>query len=129
MCGLGIVPVFAQENYAVINVCHNMDALGGHSTFENLPPVKMQNVSGNTRSYQGGPAKSGILKPEQEKEEREKLQFKLRELLDEEDERSNYELGSAIVKIISSIPQGIERNPLSQIAAGFRPIMGRMREE
>lgn len=113
----------------VVNVCHNMDALGGHSTFENLPPIKMQNVSGNTRSYQGGPSKSGDPKQEQEKIEREKLQFKLKELLDEDDERSNYELDSAIVKIISSIPQEIDQNPLSRIAAGFRPITGRMREE
>lgn len=113
---------------AVVNICHNMDAVGKQTSFNNLEELRVRNVSG------GGKGGSGqqILTEEAkmaEEEKRKKLRFEMQELLRKEKERNSYELGDSIINIISAIPQCMEQDELSRIAVGFRPIIGRMKGE
>jgi len=57
---------------------------------------------------------------------KEKLQFQMKELMEQE-EKAQYELGASMIYVLAAIPQRIEMDPLAQIAAGFRPIGGRMK--
>lgn len=112
---------------SVVNICHNLDAMGEHSIFKNIEGASTQSISGGSTSYkiaQGMPGKT-----KKEMEEKEKREFKLKQLLEEDEKRSSYELGSSIVKIVAAVPQSMEQDKLSQIAVGFRPITGRMKGE
>ena len=50
----------------------------------------------------------------------------MKELMEQE-EKAQYELGTSMIYVLAAIPQRIEMDPLAQIAAGFRPIGGRMK--
>lgn len=111
---------------AVVNICHNLDAMGKQTTFNNLEDLQIQTVSGK-----------GIKKDELqqlseemrmvEREKRKKLWFEMQKLIAQDQERNNYNLGNSIIKIISAIPQCAEQDCISRIAVGFRPIIGRMK--
>lgn len=113
---------------AVVNICHNLDSMGEYSTFKNLNELKMDIPARDSGSCKGNQAKADNREEERRKKEKEKLQLKLKEL-SEEDKKDTYEFGPSIVNIISSIPQSMEQDRLSQIAVGFRPIAGRMKGE
>lgn len=113
---------------AVVNICHNLDSMGEYSVFKNLEESKADIPARGPGSCKGNQVKTDNLEEERKKKEKEKLQLKLKEL-SEEDKGSTYEFGPSIVKIISSIPQSIEQDRLSQIAVGFRPVAGRMKGE
>lgn len=115
-------------NPAVVNICHNLDFMGEYSTFKNLNELKTGIPARGPGFRKENQAKGDNLEEERRKKEKEKLQLKLKEL-SEEDEKGTYEFGPSIVNIISSIPQSIEQDRLSQIAVGFRPIAGRMEGE
>ena len=113
---------------AIVNICHHLDAMGKQTAFYNLEEPVTENIPGGGRDYSGGQAQSEEIRKKKE-EEKKKLQFKLQELLRQENERNRYELGASIVKVISAIPQCMEQDRFSQIALGFRPISGRMKGE
>ena len=113
---------------AVVNICHNLDAMGKQTMFRNLEELKLRNHPKRGRAY----SRQQIISEEnkiREEEKRKKLQFELQKLFRQESERNNYELGASIVNVISAIPQGMEQDRISQIAIGFRPIAGRMKGE
>lgn len=112
----------------VVNVCHNLDSMGKYTTFKNPEELKSAPLSGGS-SYGEGQIVSDKRVQEMSEEEREKMQFKRKELMEEYDKRSTYEFGASIVTILSSIPQSIKQDKLSQIAVGFRPIAGTMKGE
>lgn len=112
---------------AVVNICHNLDAMGKKTTFRNLEELKIQRLSKGGRTYGGQKIISEETKAREEK--RKKMQFELQKLFRKESEINSYELGASIVNVISAIPQGIEQDRISQIAIGFRPIAGRMKGE
>ncbi|WP_313186954.1 hypothetical protein [Lacrimispora sp.] len=113
---------------AVVNICHNLDAMGEYSSFNNLNELKADIPAIGPGFRKGNQVKADNLEEERRKKEKEKLQLKLKKL-SEEDKEGTYEFGSSILNIISSIPQSIEQDRLSQIAVGFRPIAGRMKGE
>ncbi len=113
---------------AVVNICHNLDAMGEYSSFKNLNELKADIPAIGPGFRKGNQVKSDNLDEERRKKEKEKLQLKLKEL-SEKDKEGTFELGPSILNIISSIPQSIEQDRLSQIAVGFRPIAGRMKGE
>lgn len=111
---------------AVVNICHNLDAMGKQTAFYNLEEPDLKNIPGESKDHGGGQALSENLKAGRE-EEKKKLQFELQKLLKEESEKNSYELGASIVNVISAIPQCSGSDRLSQIAIGFRPIAGRIK--
>ncbi|MDE6847453.1 MAG: phage late control D family protein [Lachnospiraceae bacterium] len=113
---------------AVVNICHNLDAMGKQTTFNNLEELKINSVSGKGRNHNVQQQLSQEAR-ETEKEKRKKLQFEMQKLLAQEKEKSSFELGNSIINIISAIPQCAEQDRISQIAMGFRPITGRMKGE
>lgn len=113
---------------AVVNICHNLDAMGKQTMFRNLEELKLRSIPKGGRAYNGQQIISEEAKAREE-EKRKKMQFELQKLFRQESERNSYELGSSIVNVISAIPQSIEQDRISQIAMGFRPIAGRMKGE
>lgn len=111
---------------AVVNICHNLDVLGEYSKFKNLEELRVNVERKDTKSYQGRSVKAEKLEVEQIEKEKEKLKFKLKELTEQEEKTGSYELGPSMINIISAVPQIREQDRLSQIAMGFRPIIGRM---
>lgn len=111
-----------------MNLCHNLDSMGENSIFTNLDEVNENSSSGGPGNHMQNNSKSNILSEDRKKEEKEKLDLRLKKLSEDEDKRT-YELGKSIINVISSIPQIKEKDKLSQIAAGFRPVAGRMKGE
>ena len=108
----------------IVNICHNLDAMGRYSTFQakkgkRLPAARKRGP-GQRGSQTEGRAEKGQIK------KKEKLQFQMKELMEQE-EKAQYELGASMIYVLAAIPQRIEMDPLAQIAAGFRPIGGRMK--
>lgn len=111
---------------AIVNICHNLDAMGKQTTFRNMEELRLKNIQAGGRDYRGRQTLSEDAKAGKE-EEKKKLQFELQKLLKQENEKNDYELGASIVNIISAVPQCPVQDKLSQIAIGFRPIAGRMK--
>ena len=110
-------------NPAVVNICHNLDCMGENTILNNR-----NGSDGNTTgpsSDIGNQQKVNKRTEERRNKEKEKMQLKMKEL--SEDRGNTYELGPSIVNVVSAIPQSTEQDRLSQIAAGFRPIAGRMK--
>lgn len=114
---------------AVVNLCYNLDAMGKQTVFHNLEKLSLKGVPKGGAEGGNSSQNASIEEASGEKEEREKLLFKMQELMEQEKERNNYHLGEHIVNVISSIPQCAEPEELSRIAMGFRPILGRMKGE
>ena len=98
--------------------------MGRYSTFQakkgkRLPAARKRGP-GQRGSQTEGRAEKGQIK------KKEKLQFQMKELMEQE-EKAQYELGASMIYVLAAIPQRIEMDPLAQIAAGFRPIGGRMK--
>lgn len=113
---------------AVVNLCYNLDAMGKQTEFHNLEKLPTKSVPKGGSGGSGGQSVS----PEQtmaEKEKREKLRFKMQELMEREKEKTSYHLENHIVNIVSAIPQVVEQDEISRIAIGFRPILGVMKGE
>lgn len=111
---------------AVVNICYNLDAMGKKTMFSNLEELRIRNISrggGSHKEQQALLGMSGTGKEEQKK----KLQFELQKLLEQEDQKSSYELGICVLNIISAIPQCVDQDKLSRIAMGFRPVIGCMK--
>lgn len=113
---------------AVVNICHNLDAMGKQTAFYNLEELTLQNAPGESRGHGEGQAMSKQMQAGEE-EERKKRRFELQELMEQEEKESRYELGEAVLSVLSAVPQYMGKDKLSQIAAGFRPILGRMNGE
>jgi hypothetical protein len=113
---------------AVVNLCHNLDSMGENSVFTNMDELNEKSSSGGPGIHLQNTSNSNILSEDRKKKEKEKLDLRLKKLSEDEDKRT-YELGKSIINVISSVPQIIERDKLSQIAAGFRPVAGRMKGE
>lgn len=111
---------------AVVNICHNLDAMGKQTTFYNLDEVSLKNIPEESNGHGSGQAITENEKADME-EEKKKLRFELQKLFKQESEKNSYELGASIVNIISAIPQCSGQDRLSQIVTGFRPITGRMK--
>lgn len=110
---------------AVLNICHNLDSMGTHTTFEKVDVPKRKVLDGKASAYGSKTAKPETVDIEKIKKEKEKLKFKLQELLSQADKENACELEpSSIVAALSAIPQGMEADRLSRIAMGFRPISG-----
>ena len=113
---------------AVINLCYNLDAMGKQTVFHNLEKLSLKSVPKGGSVEESGSG-SSFEEEEGQKEKREKLLFKMQELLEQEKERNSYQLGGHIVNVISSIPQCAEQEELPRVAMGMRPIFGRMKGE
>lgn len=112
---------------AVVNVCHNLDAMGKKTVFRNLEALRIQSLP--TRSEHHDKEQTALQKiMNGEREEKKKEEFKMEKLLEQESERNKFELGASVVKIISAIPQCTGQDRIAQITAGFRPIAGSMRD-
>lgn len=112
---------------AVVNVCHNLDAMGKKTVFRNLEALRIQSLPTRSEYYdKEQAAREKIMNGE--REEKKKEEFKLEKLLEQESERNHFELGESVIKIISAIPQCTGQDRIAQITAGFRPIAGRMRD-
>ncbi len=110
----------------VVNVCHNLDSIGEHTQFRNLPAVNLNTFGEIGDRHTGIQEKAGKDKIEKQEEKREKLRLKMNKLLETNTE-DTYQLGAAILNVASAIPQIPEQDRLSQIAAGFRPITGNVK--
>ncbi|WP_124065482.1 contractile injection system protein, VgrG/Pvc8 family [Clostridium sp. E02] len=110
-------------NPAVVNICHNLDCIGENTILNNRygSEGRTTGPSSDIENQQ----KVDKRTEERRKKDKEKMQLKMKEL--SEDRGNTYELGPSIVNVISAIPQSIEQDKLSQIAAGFRPIAGKMK--
>lgn len=113
---------------AVINLCYNLDAMGKQTVFHNLEKLSLKSVPKGGSTGENGSG-SSVEETEGQKEKREKLLFKMQELLEQEKEKNSYQLGRHIVNVISSIPQCAEQEELARVAMGMRPIFGRMKGE
>lgn len=113
---------------AIVNLCHNLDSMGENSVFTNLDAKDEKSSSKGPGVLTEDTSKSNNLSKDRKKEVKEKLDLQLKKLSEEEDKRT-YALGKSIINVVSSIPQVVEKDKLSQIAAGFRPIAGRMKGE
>ena len=113
---------------AVINLCYNLDAMGKQTVFHNLEKLSLKSVPKGGSGEESGSG-SSFDEGEGEKEKREKLLFKMQELLEQEKEKTGYQLGGHIVNVITSIPQCAEQEELARVAMGLRPILGRMKGE
>ncbi|MDE5908336.1 MAG: hypothetical protein K2H52_06320 [Lachnospiraceae bacterium] len=112
---------------AVVNICHNLDAMGKKTVFRNLEALRRQSLP--TRSEPHEKEQTMLEKSMHgEREEKKKDEFKLEKLLEQESERNDFELGDSVIKIISAIPQCTGQDRIAQITAGFRPIAGRMKD-
>lgn len=114
-------------NPVVLNICHNLDAIGAHTTFKKLKGPELKTQQMKTSGYGGQMAEADDIDLEKADVEKEKLKFKLAELLSGDEQEDTYDFGPSILNILSAIPQRIETDKLSRIAMGFRPIAGRMR--
>lgn len=110
-------------NPAVVNICHNLDCMGESTILKNLNGSEEE--SAGPGSSIGNQQKMDKRTEERMKKEKEKMQMKMKELA--ENKTTSYDFGPSIVNIISAVPQNPEQDRLSQIAAGFRPIAGRMK--
>lgn len=124
----GEITVIKREpgDPAVVNICHNLDAIGKQTKFYNLDELNLKKMQAGGSEHGSGQALSEEAKAGME-EEKKKLRFELQELMKQENAEKHYELGASIVNIISAIPQCPGQDRLSQIAMGFRPIAGRMK--
>lgn len=113
----------------VVNLCHNLDALGGSCSFENLPEISYKKLSQNSKNQKNKERLGDASKEAQRKKESDKIRFQMKELMEEEEKGKTFELGASISKILAAIPQNRETDPLSQIAVGFRPMFGKMKGE
>lgn len=113
---------------AIVNLCHNLDSMGENSIFTNLVAKDENSSSKGPGVLTEDTSISNNLREDRKKEVKEKLDLQLKKLSEEEDKRT-YALGKSIINVVSSIPQVVEKDKLSQIAAGFRPIAGRMKGE
>lgn len=112
----------------VVNICHNLDVMGKKTKFSNLGELPMRSILGGGKNQNAGPGQSEESGKGKE-EELKKLQFEMHKLLEQESEKYSFELGRTVINIASAIPQCHPADRLSQIATGFRPIMGRMKGE
>ncbi len=112
---------------AVVNVCHNLDAMGKKTVFRNLEALSIQSLPARSEHYD---KEQTVLEQimNGESEEKKKKEFRLEKLLEQESERNHFELGESVIKIISAIPQCTGEDRIAQITAGFRPIAGSMRD-
>lgn len=112
----------------IVNLCYNLDSLGRYSTFKNLknPNIQMMPSKGN-RTASSKVVMSNLNKEKNEKEKK-KQRFELKELIENSNIETNYELGNSVMNVISAIPQIIEDNKVSQFAMGARTITGRMKK-
>lgn len=108
---------------AVVNICYNLDAMGKQTSFRNLQELQIRNISASSGEHNGNVP---VTEKERAKEEEEKrkLRFEIQEWFRQERKDRHYELGAAIVNVISAIPQPTMQDRISQIAIGFRPIIG-----
>lgn len=106
---------------AVVNICHNLDAMGKKTTFRNLEELKIQSEPTRRRSDEREQTRLEKIMSGK-KDEKEKKEFELQKLLEQENERNDFELGESVVKIISVIPQYTGQDKIARIAAGARPI-------
>lgn len=111
---------------AIVNLCHNLDSMGENSVFTNLVAKDENSLSKGPGGLTEDTSISNNLREDRKKEVKEKLDLQLKKLSEEEDKRT-YSLGKSIINVVSSIPQVVEKDKLSQIAAGFRPIAGKMK--
>ena len=98
---------------AVVNICHNLDAMGKQTSFYNLEELRLKSIPAGGMDHGKGQGMSA----------------EARKGMEEKKKKLRYELGASIVNIISAIPQSAGQDKLSQIAMGFRPIAGRMKGE
>ena len=111
---------------AIVNLCHNLDSMGENSVFTNLVAKDENSLSKGPGGLTEDTSISNNLREDRKKVVKEKLDLQLKKLSEEEDKRT-YSLGKSIINVVSSIPQVVEKDKLSQIAAGFRPIAGKMK--
>lgn len=111
---------------AVVNICHNLDAMGKKTTFRNLEELQIQSEPTRRRSDEREQTPLEKIMGGK-KDEKEKKEFELQKLLEQESERNDFELRESVVKIISAIPQYTGQDKIARIAAGARPIAGRMK--
>lgn len=114
---------------AVVNLCYNLDAMGKQTVFHNLEKLSLKSVPKGGREEDNSSQNASMEEASGEKEKREKLLFKMQELMEQEKEKNSYHLGEHIVNVISAIPECAEQEELSRAAMGFRPILGRMKGE
>jgi len=114
---------------AVVNLCYNLDAMGKQTVFHNLDKLSLKGVPQGGSAGDKDSQSASLEEASGEKEKREKLLFKMQELMEQEKEKNTYHLGGHIVNVITSIPQCAERDGLSRAAMGFRPILGKMKGE
>lgn len=114
---------------AVVNLCYNLDAMGKQTVFHNLDKLSLKGVPQGGSAGDNDSQNASLEEASGEKEKREKLLFKMQELMEQEREKNTYHLGGHIVNVITSIPQCAEQDELSRVAMGFRPILGRMKGE
>ena len=112
----------------VVNLCHNLDSIGAHTVFENVDRLRKKK---GTRAVASGQNIYTMTKEntKQNEVQKEKLRFRLKELTERDMENGTYDLGSSLINVISAIPQYMEEDYLVRIAAGCRPISGRMKGE
>ncbi len=114
---------------AVVNLCYNLDAMGKQTVFHNLDKLSLKGVPQGGGAGDNDSRSASLEEASGEKEKREKLLFKMQELMEQEREKNTYHLGGHIVNVITSSPQCAEQDELSRVAMGFRPILGRMKGE
>lgn len=113
---------------AVVNICHNLDTMGGKSYFKNLPGTKGRMPKAEEKQ-DSREMKVDSSKTEQMKQKQEKMLFQMKELTEKQEKTTKFKLGPSVTKIMAAIPQSKEHDPLAQIAVGSRPMFGKMKVE
>lgn len=112
---------------AVVNLCHNLDSLGRHSTFRNLKSLKEPVITAPGKGTAGSQTVMNRMKKGEAGKEKEKRAFKMKELMGDSSMETVYELGASVMNVISAIPQPAGQDKISQIALGARTVTGRMK--
>lgn len=113
---------------AVVNICHNLDTMGGKSSFKNLPGTKGR-MPKTEEKQDSREMKVDSSKTEQMKQKQEKMLFQMKELTEKQEKTTKFKLGPSVTKIMAAVPQSKEHDSLAQIAVGSRPMFGKMKVE
>jgi len=107
----------------VMNLCHNVDSIGGKGRFQATGKyLKRKGKKGNLTSIEYG---AGETDPKAEQKKREKLKFKLAELIKQNETEPQYDISDIFQTALSAIPQRVPNDEFARFSAGSRVLFGK----
>ena len=107
----------------VMNLCHNVDAIGGKGKFTATGKyLKRKGKKGKFTSIEYG---SGEAQGKAEEEKRKKLKFELAELMKKNETEPHYDISDVFHIALSAIPQRTAEDGFARFSAGSRVLFGK----